>query len=851
DDFGQVILVNLSSAFERGTAYSITLSGLSDCEGNMISTVTKNFSLGAVPSYQELIITEIMATPTPSKGSLEVEYVEIYNNSGRIIDLEGLFFGNNDGDYKLTKKNILPDTYLILSSNSATATLAVYGDVLGVNSFPTLTIEDEAKLKDANGNIIFEVAYDRSYYQSDAKDNGGYSMEMINPLATCFDKSNWIASNSANGGTPGIQNSVFDTTPDTTVPLVTSLSTESETQLKITFNEAMNTSSILTSNLNLSGGLQVSSIEILDDFGQVILVNLSSAFERGTAYSITLSGLSDCEGNMISTVTKNFSLGAIPSYQELIITEIMANPAPSQGLPVVEYIEVFNASSKIISLAGLTLSDGSSSTKLGNFNLNPSEFSILTANSDKGEIEPYGNVLGVASWPSLNTSGDNVSLKLGDQIIHSVDYSSAWYRSSSKANGGFSLELIDLNYACVEQPNWKASDAMAGGTPGARNSVNGINPDLAGPELVKAVALNVNQIQLLFNEKLAVSSLIGNNISISEGISVSSISVASDAKSATLNLSSALVSNTAYQITVDNITDCSGNLILANARQATVVIAVQAEPLDIVINEILFNPKTGGVRFVEICNQSNKYINLKSWRIEGKTNERLISTENIIIAPSGYKTITTDGDILKNQYAKTKLSTILKMDALPSLPSDAGMVRLINSDAVVIDEVEYDEDYHSPLLSSVDGVSLERIRFSGLSNDANNWQSASSQFGYATPGYLNSQAQSQPTSMAALNIEPKAFAPDVIGSASFTTINYEFDNTGNVITVSIYDSNGNLVKNLTQSSIVGTSGFFRWDGTNNIGKKVRAGYYLILFEIIEPSGKVTLKKETVAIGTRL
>ncbi|WP_323755777.1 Ig-like domain-containing protein, partial [Roseivirga sp.] len=267
--FGRSIQLKLNKEFIKGYERVLTTSGITDCSGNTLSSNSFTFVRGDSPAFHELLITEIMATPTPSKGLPEVEYVEIYNNSGRIIDLEGLFFGNNDGDYKLTKKNILPDTYLILSSNSATATLAVYGDVLGVNSFPTLTIEDEAKLKDANGNIIFEVAYDRSYYQSDAKDNGGYSMELINPLAICFDKSNWIATNSANGGTPGIQNSVFDTTPDTTAPLVTSLSTESETKLKITFNEAMNTSSILTSNLNFSGGLQVSSIEILDDFGQV------------------------------------------------------------------------------------------------------------------------------------------------------------------------------------------------------------------------------------------------------------------------------------------------------------------------------------------------------------------------------------------------------------------------------------------------------------------------------------------------------------------------------------------------------------------------------------------------------
>ncbi|MGW8122552.1 Ig-like domain-containing protein [Roseivirga echinicomitans] len=850
DPFGRSIQLKLNKEFAKGYELSLVTDGVKDCAGNALLGNNFTFVKGDSPKFHELLITEIMATPAPSKGLPAVEYVEIYNKSDRIIDLEDVFFGDNDGSYKLTKWNLLPKAYLILSGNSAATALATYGDVLAVNSFPTLTIEDEAKLKDANGNIIFEVAYDRSFYQSDTKDKGGYSMELINPLATCFDNSNWTASNSANGGTPGVQNSVYDTTPDTTAPLVVSLTAESETQLKITFNEAMNTASMLNSAFNLSDGLSITAIEILGTFGKEVRLNLTAPFERGKVYSITLSGLSDCEGNVISSVMRNFSLGAAPSFQELIFTEIMANPAPSQGLPVVEYLEVFNASSKIIALAGLTLSDGVSSTTLGNFNLNPSEYLILVANSDKGELAPYGNVLGVNSWPSLNTSGDNVSLKMGNQIIHSVDYSSAWYRSTVKASGGYSLELIDLSYACVEQANWKATEASVGGTPGARNSVDGVNPDLIGPELVKAVALNTNQIHLEFNEKLASSSLLKSNISISGGISVSNITVGTDLKSATLDLSSALSPNVAYQLSVENLTDCSGNLVLANAKKATIVIAVEAEPLDIIINEILFNPRTGGVRFVEIYNQSNKYISLKGWRMEGKSNDRVISTEDIIVAPSSYKTITTDGDILKNHYASTSLSTILKLSSLPSLPSDVGVVRFVNSNAVVIDEVDYDEDWHSPLLKSVDGVSLERIRFSGLSNDENNWQSASSQAGYATPGYENSQAQSQPAGAATLNIVPKAFAPDVAGSADFTTINYEFNTTGNVITVSIYDSNGNLIKNVSQNSLVGTSGFFRWDGTTNSGEKARLGYYLILFEIIEPSGKVILKKETVAIGTR-
>jgi hypothetical protein len=331
---------------------------------------------------------------------------------------------------------------------------------------------------------------------------------------------------------------------------------------------------------------------------------------------------------------------------------------------------------------------------------------------------------------------------------------------------------------------------------------------------------------------------------------VQSVNLSVDGKEVIIDLGSAIQSNTAYQIQVENVVDCSGNLILADAKEAIVVIAVEAVVSDILINEILFDPRAGGVRFVELYNNSNKYINLKDWRLEGVSNDRVISTADIIFAPFTYKTITTDAAILKNQYANTDLTSIVVISTLPSLPSDQGSVAIVSKTGIEVDQFDYSEDYHSPLLNSVDGVSLERIRLSAPTNDANNWQSASSQVGFATPGLENSQFQSTPTAAAIFNVEPKAFAPDVVGGANFTSINFDFERSGNVLTVSIYDANGNLVKEVSQNTLVGATGFFRWDGTTNTGEKARLGYYLILIQIIDPSGKVSLQKETVAVGTR-
>jgi hypothetical protein len=448
--------------------------------------------------------------------------------------LEGLFFADNDGSYALSQKTIQPGAYLILAGNSAANALVGFGEVLAINSFPTLTIEDEAKIKDAQGRIIFEVAYNKSFYQSDAKDDGGYSIELINPEATCFDASNWIASNSNIGGTPGTQNSVYDITPDTIAPLVSSISVESEQQLKVIFNESMDISSVDISAFSLSNGLQIANFQMLDIFATEILINLSTQINRGIVNTLTVTGVRDCEGNTISTTSLDFYLGDEPSFQELIITEIMANPSPSQGLPNVEYLELYNTTDRIISVAGLILSDGTSATTLNSFNLDPNQYLILTPNNDKAEMEAYGNVLGVNNWPSLNTNGDEVSLYLGGQEIHTVNYDLSWYRTTSKSSGGFSLELIDTNYPCVEQPNWNSTVASIGGTPGTINSVNASNPDLVGPSLIDAVALSTTQLKLTFNERLSKALIDVNNFTVSQNIIVESVNISASGKEVTI-----------------------------------------------------------------------------------------------------------------------------------------------------------------------------------------------------------------------------------------------------------------------------------------------------------------------------
>jgi hypothetical protein len=201
-------------------------------------------------------------------------------------------------------------------------------------------------------------------------------------------------------------------------------------------------------------------------------------------------------------------------------------------------------------------------------------------------------------------------------------------------------------------------------------------------------------------------------------------------------------------------------------------------------------------------------------------------------------------------FPSGKFENFLEMTAFPTLPNDEGNVILIDSLGNEMDRFDYSSDLHASLLKSTEGVSLERISPEAPTNDANNWRSASSTVGYATPGYQNSQHFDAEAISGTLQIEPKVFVPGStsLGMQSFTTINYSFDQQGKFATVTVFDQNGRPVSTLASNASLSSSGFFQWDGTDASGRAVRMGYYVVLFEVYDSSGRKDVLKETVVVG---
>jgi len=852
-----IVHLTFGTPFTNGQNYNLTINNVEDTLANAITGIIVPFSylLVTIPNAGDVIINEIFADPTPQVGLPAEEFVELYNTSSNAFVLSNWQFVNTTTIKTIPNFTLQPNSYVILCDVNDTGLYSSYGNVIGISSFSALTNGgDSLTLMDNNNTVLDVVVYDIGWYQDGVKDDGGYTLERINPNHPCSNSLNWIASDDVSGGTPGVQNSVFNNAPDMDAPTIQGGSILSANQINVLFNETMDSISLVNSTYILTNGITVTAVTgvvVNADF-QGVNLTLGLALDSSTVYTLTIVGANDCSGNLLNTNTIDFGIGKAPQKYEIVINELYPDPTPSNGLPLADYLEIYNTTNKIIDLTNCWIADLTSMDQLNVGKILPGEHIIICDNSFEIEFAPFGKVVTVNSLPSLNNSEDEITLFAPDTtLIHSVHYFDTWYRDDNKKDGGWSLEMIDPNNPCGEAENWMASTKFFGGTPGTLNTAFGANPDVVLPRLTEANALNDSTIRVTFSEPLDNDGMLAAIYVINNGIGIGTVEVV-DNKNVQLNLSNKLTFQIKYTITITGAFDCVGNTI-GSVNTAIFALPEQGFSEDLVINEVLFNPLNGGVDFVEIYNSSNKFIDLKNWSLANLDNDSIdnyksLTSDPKLILPGDFVLLTTNGEAVANGYMNSVTDAFLQMESLPTYSNDKGDVYLINNLDMVVDEFHYKDDMHFALLNSEDGVSLERIDYDRPTNDKTNWHSAAEDEGFATPGFENSQYQITNNDGGEIVVEPETFSPNSDGVDDVLNISYNFSEPGFVATVIIYDAKGRLVRTLIQNELLGVSGTFSWDGINERNEKARIGIYIILLEAFSADGNVKSFKKTAVLA---
>jgi hypothetical protein len=864
------VTLSYSTPFTDGLINTLSISNVKDFSGNMMNPSTHNFSFYTVKPY-DIVFNELMVDPSPRVGLPEFEYIELYNRTDVPIDVSNWIFTHGTTTRTLPSAIIQPDSFLVLVAPGAIDSIIQFGNVVPVPSLSSSALTNAGttiSLTNELGLLIHLLQYDDSWYQNSSKSDGGWSLEQIDPENPCSGKNNWRASVSPSGGTPGRKNSINGNNPDNIPPKVISSCIVDLNLLELSFSETVSGSALSSpSSYFIDNGIGTPlSVSINDDIRNTVILFLANDLQPNISYTITVNGnISDCKGNLLpANASTQFSFYQAKP-QDVVLNEIMAKPDPVVGLPNEEYFELYNRTNFPINLKGWTVTIGNSTREFPCISVMPKDYLIVTHSNAAELFSPHGSVLGLASFPALANSGATIVIRdAAGNIITTVSYTDNWYNNNTKKNGGWSLEQIDPENPCAGRENWTASNDSKGGTPGKTNSIKRLNPDNTAPVLIRAALLDEFSVMLYFNEPLNPAT--ANNpasytIDNGMGNPIMAIPQAINFSAVTLTLPTAIVKGKIYTVSVNfDVKDCVGNSLTAYDNKAKFAFPDPVEAGDIVINEILFNPRDRGVDFVEIYNTSTKVIDLKEMRISSidtiageLTSVREIDPVGFLFFPGDYLLLTTDPGVVQEHYVSPDRKAFLQMASLPSFANTRGSAVLSRNGDIgfIIDQMHYTDRMHFPLLNNLKGVSLERIDPERPSEDQTNWMSASENVGFATPGYRNSQFRITEFSDDAVTIYPQLFSPDNDGYNDVLNISYQFDQPGFVGSITVFDANGRIVRHLMRSQLLGTEGTISWDGINESREKAPIGMYVIFFEAFDLKGNIRKYKKTCVLGGRI
>lgn len=379
------------------------------------------------------------------------------------------------------------------------------------------------------------------------------------------------------------------------------------------------------------------------------------------------------------------------------------------------------------------------------------------------------------------------------------------------------------------------------------------------PTLINVVAISSTELELEFNQDMEnISGSLLSNYSVDNGIGIpddADVDIA-EPNRVYLEFLEEFQNGQSYMLQVDNLKSAIGIEMPSQSIPFDFLIGDNIATGDIIINEILFNPNTGGSDFVEIYNNSDKFIDISDLFISNTQRtigrDKDIETSHIL-RPEEYAVLTPDREFILNNYT-VQDPDVLFENPLPGYNDADGNVSLftiLGLDTIMVDSFDYEEGFHYPLLDDKEGISLERISFDSPTQGKSNWHSASTVIGGATPTFQNSQLRPSNPADGIFTIADPVFSPNEDGFKDFLLIDYSLETQGYLATINIYDAKGRLVRKLFQNELLGLEGTLKWDGLTDEGRKTRIGIYVILAEIFSPEKEVMEFKQTCVVGGNL
>ena len=549
------------------------------------------------------------------------------------------------------------------------------------------------------------------------------------------------------------------------------------------------------------------------------------------------------------------TFGFAHQYGDIVISELLVDTEPPIGEKAVEYLEIYNRTKNDIQLKGFWLQFGEKRCVLPEGILYADSFAVLCAQSSVEFLPKNCAKIPCVSFPSLtNSSGKLALISSLNEVLFSLNYRDTWYGSAFKAEGGWSLECKDLSNFSGLSNNWTASIDERGGTPGRPNSVSCPNQDDLLPRCDYFTIPTNHTIELYFNKTMDAASLHNTaayKLSPEISLIVKATSNSPYNQVVTLQLSDTLELGIPYNLDVSGLYDVS-QLLLSD----TVLMLGLPEKPDFDsfrLNEVLFNPKPTGCDYVEIVNTDTRWLDLSEMLLANRSQDGSLGKAypltglHQVSSPGSIWLLSVSSDSVCHAGNFPRMPNFINMDHLPAYNDDAGSVVLLTKSGEILDEMTYSKNMHFELITNPEGVALEKLNPRFESAEPTSWASGASAMGFGTPGFKNAHyVEDAPVFTTIFDAKQTWMTPNNDGQDDCIQLNYRCE-TPSLVNLFIFDMQGRCIKTLAKSDLLGATGCYIWNGTDDHGRIVACGRYLLFTEVFNAKSCVSRQKMVLTV----
>ena len=436
----------------------------------------------------QIAVTEFMNNPSGSEPALE--WMELYNYSDTAINLNGWGLADEDRDRTYITGNhvMLPGDYVVLSRSKEdfeNQWLCGRTDpaVIAYSGFTLANGSDEIVLLNSLGEAVWQLAYgndesagratfleyahdfDRRIIDWGSKASAGINRNGVDPASqtigyesTDHHADSWAVTAVASNGNTDVGSPLrgnYQLRPHFTgcTAVIDTVLVINAFTIRVFFSQPVG---ISAANTDAYTGIPGLSTAKRDSLFRAVTLSYASGIKPGE-YTLQIDHILDTEGRAVAG-PYTAAIKVSYSRSELVITEIMYNPA---GPDDYEFIEVMNWGDAAAELEGLSLWDQGG--KMAHFPakiLAPDSFILFARDADAAS-DVFGRFF-YDTDRALNNGGDAVLIRnSAGTIIDRVIYNDGhgWPR---EADGkGASLEIADPGADNNVAVNWRASKAIA------------------------------------------------------------------------------------------------------------------------------------------------------------------------------------------------------------------------------------------------------------------------------------------------------------------------------------------------------------------------------------------------------